>query len=242
MITGIGVSGWSHGAPHARAATVLGLASLVFRALPAPLVLVVGVLLLSRTPPKAAAASEAGGGGGGGGFGVLCGGCCSLRCALRPLLLLALLETLYASVRVDGEVVMRLEKAKGDAHAIVEADPRYESDPGLAHTLAVVDELRPEQMFEMVQQQLGELVQVHILFIDSGGACNPHLQQLGGLVQVCVYSLSLSLSPPPSLSLSLVCVWTVPAPAALPVPHLVPRLSHSLASSSRWASAAGRTG
>ena len=43
MIIGLGVSGLSRGAPNSRAATVLGVASLVIRRLPAPLVLVLGV-------------------------------------------------------------------------------------------------------------------------------------------------------------------------------------------------------
>jgi hypothetical protein len=73
---------------YAMVATALGLASLFVRRLPPPLVLVAGVYVLSRLQrtPK-----EAGNGLEDRAAGVF-SGCFSLRCALRPLLLLACIE------------------------------------------------------------------------------------------------------------------------------------------------------
>lgn len=159
MIIGLGVDGWTRSTNNtwAKCATALGCASLVIARLPPPLVLVGGVFIMQRTP-KARAGDDASG-----------SGCCSLRCALRPLLMLALLEAVYASVTVDADFVRRLEETKRDAHRVVEHQQhvdaaRHAVDPeqaaAIEQTLAVFDALTPETMLEMAAQQLAELVMV----------------------------------------------------------------------------------
>jgi hypothetical protein len=147
-IIGLGASGWVNGAKYARAATALGIASLTVRSLPAPLVLVLGVMALQGAR-RARRARERD------------GGCCTLSCALRPLLLLALLESMYASITINQEFAQRLEAAKHDPRildSIVGDDQAAAAD-----AMALLNALRPEQMVEMVQRQFGELVQLGVV-------------------------------------------------------------------------------
>ena len=107
MIIGLGVSGCRSGVKYARVAVGLGAAALLSRRLPAPLLLVGGVSCLQRATrlqdglqgglqgglqseaePRAREAREAR-------VREACG-CFSLRCALRPLLALAMLEAFYS--------------------------------------------------------------------------------------------------------------------------------------------------
>ena len=112
MIIGLGVSGMLQGTRNAKVATVLGLASLCVRRLPAPLVLVSGCLIMQRTKPRGQNDADDS------------YSCFSLRCALRPLLALAMLEAVYASVIIDADFVERLEHSKHEAHRIVEVRQR----------------------------------------------------------------------------------------------------------------------
>jgi hypothetical protein len=183
MIIGLGVNSWRPGAPlqdaagapraavargYAQAATALGVLSLIVHRLPAPLVLVGGVFCLQRTPARRV------GGQAGGEDEEACGGCFSLRCALRPLLVLALIEAAYASVNVDDEFRRRMEISKREAHRMVEMQQARAAAQGaesevvaeaaaLQSMLAVFDSLNPETMLEMAQQQLGELVQLGVV-------------------------------------------------------------------------------
>ena len=180
MIIGLGASGWhaSLASPTAangvtrgyyQAATVLGVLSLFVRRLPAPLVLVGGVWFLQRTPKKAARKGKGGGGDADYDDGrARPSDCFSLRCVLRPLLVLAVVEAIYASVVVDDEFRRRMELSKAQAHRIIEAQTaRGAAEAGqdaaeaaaMVSMLAVFDSLKPEAMLEMAQQQLGELVQ-----------------------------------------------------------------------------------
>ena len=160
LIIGLGVSGLRQGATYAQAATALGVLSLFVRRLPPPLVLVFGVWCVQRTPTRDQHADD--------GNSCLPGGCCTLRCALRPLLWLAVLEAIYASTTVDEDLRRRLEQTKHDAHLMVENTARmHRGEPELTEQLAnmesaleVYDSIRPEVMIEMAQQQLGEVVQL----------------------------------------------------------------------------------
>ena len=102
MIIGLGVSAWSQSAgrqpmkAYSMGATALGLASLFVRDLPPPLVLVAGISCLQRTPKAAQKEERAGG---------VFSGCFSLRCALRPLLLLACIEV--RRLRAPGAQVLQ---------------------------------------------------------------------------------------------------------------------------------------
>ena len=157
MIMGLGVSSWSR--HSAKVAVALGFASLVTRLLPAPLVLVAGVSCLQRTP-KAAATTEDDAAPG-------CCPCCSLRCALRPLLALAMLETLYASLASRAshdERFVHMMHASQEM-MLAQADEsdrragRTEPDP----TVQVLQIIHPQQLLELAQMQLGELVELGVV-------------------------------------------------------------------------------
>lgn len=157
MIMGIGVSSWNR--HSAKIAVALGFASLVTRLLPAPLVLVAGVSCLQRTP-KAAATTEDDATPG-------CCPCCSLRCALRPLLALAMLETLYASLAnraSHDERFVHMMHASQEM-MLAQADEsdrragRTEPDP----TVQVLHIIHPQQLLELAQMQLGELVELGVV-------------------------------------------------------------------------------
>ena len=156
MIIGLGISGLAtqdgKRQPKAIAATTLGLASLFVKRLPAPLVLVAGVYFVQRMPKKTGDKSAG-----------QCG-CFSLRCALRPLLFLAIIEAIYASTIVSDDFRQRLEESKRVAHQIVEAQAHNghrdaAAEEAMMSSLLIFDTMRPEIMLEMAQQQLGEVVQ-----------------------------------------------------------------------------------
>ena len=146
-IIGLGVNAWVNGAKYARVAIALGVASLTIRRLPAPLVLVLGVTVLHRTRARTAGAGAD-------------DGCCSLSCALRPLLILALLESMYASIVVTDDLVERLDRVAHDP-ALVRSLSGSDEEARL--TLTVLNEIRPDQMIDMAAQQLGQLVQFGVL-------------------------------------------------------------------------------
>ena len=133
MIIGLGVSGCRSGVKYARVAVGLGAAALLSRRLPAPLLLVGGVSCLQRATrlqdgmqdglqsgvqseaePRAREARE-------GSVREACG-CFSLRCALRPLLALAMLEAFYSSIPpAQLEEGMRQAKRDGTLRPLAEA-------------------------------------------------------------------------------------------------------------------------
>ena len=194
MILGLGIAAYKQGPHsrrlHARVAIALGTASLVIRKLPAPLVLVTGIFSLQRTPRVSDGAD-------GRASGAASCSCCSLRCALRPLLALALIETLCqfatrtprlhsrscracshepvrltpprshplpwmvadAWVEIDDSFLRRLNETKREARVLASLS----DDEGARSVVQIFDSIRPEQMLEMAQQQLGELVQVGVV-------------------------------------------------------------------------------
>ena len=129
MIIGLGVSGCRSGVKYARVAVGLGAAALLSRRLPAPLLLVGGVSCLQRATrlqdglqgglqseaePRAREAREVS-------VREACG-CFSLRCALRPLLALAMLEAFYSSIPPSQlEEGMRQAKRDGTLRPLAEA-------------------------------------------------------------------------------------------------------------------------
>ena len=136
-IIGLGISGWANGLWHGKAATALGLASLTIRTLPAPLVLVLGVSALQTTRPR----GERHG----------CS-CCSLSCALKPLLALALMESLYASLVADKEFVQRMDTLTHDP--LIRAEVMHSLGDGevAAREMEILDVIRPEQMLKCAIQ------------------------------------------------------------------------------------------
>ena len=137
MIIGLGISGWLKGAAHSRAATLLGVAALAFRWLPAPFVLVCGVFCLQRTARSAHSLDDE--------RRPSRYWCCTLRCALRPLLALALLETFYAALRPDEkEISQALKQAKQDAGEML-AQLDDGDEQVLAAQLQLLDAINPAQ-------------------------------------------------------------------------------------------------
>lgn len=152
MIIGLGVSSWQR-TPMARAAVALGTVALLSRRLPAPLVLVGGVSCLQRAPSTDGGSVEG------------CG-CCSLRCALRPLLGLATLELLYALYPV-GALEAELQRVRDDPklHALFDSrmEPvlqAIEPESDVQEVWRLLDTLRPEQLIDVVQQSIGEVVEL----------------------------------------------------------------------------------
>ena len=157
MIIGLGVSSWRR-SPMARAAVALGTVALLSRRLPAPLVLVGGVSCLQRAP------SSSDGGGGGG--GVAGRGCCSLRCALRPLLGLALVELLYA-LYPTGVLEAELHRVRDDPKLHARFDKQMEPvmraiepEADVEEVWRLLDTIKPEQLIDVVQQSIGEVVEL----------------------------------------------------------------------------------
>lgn len=148
MIVGLGVDAWLRGHRRAWLATTLGLASLVSRRLPAPLVLVGGIFCLQRAP-KVDAAPEGRRG---------CS-CCSLRCALQPLLALALLEAVYAGFTADETFRANLDRAKQDTVKMFDRAHVEMDDQSRKLLIA----LQPTELIELAQQQLGELVELGVV-------------------------------------------------------------------------------
>ena len=180
MIIGLGVSGWRSGVKYARVAVGLGVAALLSRRLPtppssfprtipsqpgvssrnpmplrlpAPLLLVGGVSCLQRsTRLQAELQAEPG-------AREAEGGCFSLRCALRPLLAVALLEALYSSIPPSQlEEGMRQAKRDGTLRPLAEA-----AGPDADTVLLLLDTMRPEEILDAAQQALGELVQFGVV-------------------------------------------------------------------------------
>ena len=150
MIIGLGVNGHMQGLKRARLAIAFGCASLVWRRLPAPLVLVVGVSCLQRKPkPPADEDDES---------ASSCG-CFSLQCALRPLLALALLETLYAGMIVDDKFQERMKLAQQQTKALIDAS----KPEGANEMLMLLDRIQPAQLLELASIQLGEMVQFGVV-------------------------------------------------------------------------------
>ena len=182
MIIGLGVSGWRSGVKYARVAVGLGVAALLSRRLPtppssfprtipsqpgvssrnpmplrlpAPLLLVGGVSCLQRsTRLQAELQAEPG-------AREAEGGCFSLRCALRPLLAVALLEALYSSIPPSQlEEGMRQAKRDGTLRPLAEA-----AGPDADTVLLLLDTMRPEEILDAAQQALGELVQFGVVLV-----------------------------------------------------------------------------
>ena len=149
MIIGLGVDGWRRGARYAKAAVALGLGAALSRRLPAPLVLVGGVSCLQRaTKPGAPPEHESGG-----------SGWCTLRCALRPLLAVAVLEAIYSSIPPSQlEEGMQQIKRDGTLRPMLEA-----AGPDADEAMMLLDSMRPEQVLDAAQQALGELVQFGVV-------------------------------------------------------------------------------
>ena len=189
MIIGLGVSGWRSGVKYARVAVGLGATALFSRRLPAPLLLlsflripacnpahpvcnpaypacnfvllrlpaplllVGGVSCLQRsTRLQAELQAEPG-------AREAEGGCFSLRCALRPLLAVALLEALYSSIPPSQlEEGMRQAKRDGTLRPLAGA-----AGPDADTVLLLLDTMRPEEILDAAQQALGELVQFGVV-------------------------------------------------------------------------------
>ena len=182
MIIGLGVSGWRSGVKYARVAVGLGATALFSRRLPAPLLLLPAYpacnpahpsckLMLLRLPAPLLLVG-----------GVSClqrstrlqaelqaepgareaeGGCFSLRCALRPLLAVALLEALYSSIPPSQlEEGMRQAKRDGTLRPLAEA-----AGPDADTVLLLLDTMRPEEILDAAQQALGELVQFGVVLV-----------------------------------------------------------------------------
>ena len=78
-------------------------------------------------------------------------GCSSLRCALRPLLALAMLEAFYSSIPpAQLEEGMRQAKRDGTLRPLAEA-----AGPDADQILLLLDTMRPEDMLDAAQQALG---------------------------------------------------------------------------------------
>ena len=151
LIIGLGVHAVSLRLRHARVATALGVMSLISRALPAPLVLVAGVMCLQRTsrPPSDTAANAQK------------RSCCSLRCALRPLLCLALLEMWYADMPLlaGKEFEARMQRAKRETGQLLDAAHVSNAD----EVRLILNVTRPEQILELGEKALGEVVQLGVV-------------------------------------------------------------------------------
>ena len=188
MIVGLGANGWRNSAPgtparaYAQAASALGALSLFVHRLPAPLVLVGGVFFLQRTPTRRRRRHEDDEDGHDDDDRPnLCAECFSLSCMLRPLLMLAIVESMYAGVVVNDSFRQRLEKGKHDVHAMMEQQKRRAEQMGasvsereaLDSQMAVFDSLNAESMIEMVQQGLGEVVQFGtVVALGLSGRCH----------------------------------------------------------------------
>ena len=86
-------------------------------------------------------------------------GCSSLRCALRPLLALAMLEAFYSSIPpAQLEEGMRQAKRDGTLRPLAEA-----AGPDADQILLLLDTMRPEDMLDAAQQALRELVQLGVV-------------------------------------------------------------------------------
>ena len=123
--------------------------------LPAPLLLVGGVSCLQRsTRLQAELQAEPG-------AREAEGGCFSLRCALRPLLAVALLEALYSSIPPSQlEEGMRQAKRDGTLRPLAGA-----AGPDADTVLLLLDTMRPEEILDAAQQALGELVQFGVVLV-----------------------------------------------------------------------------
>ena len=155
MIIGLGVSSWRR-SPMARAAVALGTAALLSRRLPAPLVLVGGVSCLKRAPTSSAD----------GGDSVDGCGCCSLRCALRPVLALAFVELLYA-LYPTGALEAELHRVRDDPNLHARFDAQMhpvlqaiEPEADVEEVWRLLETVRPEQLLDIVQQSIGEVVEL----------------------------------------------------------------------------------
>ena len=193
MIIGLGVSRWSGGGVGARLATGLGALSLFIRRLPAPLVLVSGVYAMQRTKKVASPTGESAGDGAN-----RCCGCCSLRTALRPLLMLAILEALHGSIVVDGDAARKVDAQKLQLHGRAEAElARHDAQRQLI--LDMVDARDPAHAAEhaaqvaAAQQAEHEAAENMLAMVDAlspASMIEMVAQQIGELV---VYLLVLAL-------------------------------------------------
>jgi len=149
MVIGLGVDAWLLlQLPYSRFAVVLGFASLLSRRLPAPLVLVAGVSCLQRSPEPARGEDENG--------SQKCN-CCSLRFVLRPLLALALLEMLYATIASRAAHDKLFVEHMQEAQRKVVMDT---TDQGgdRETVMRVLEQVQPVQLLELAEVQVGELV------------------------------------------------------------------------------------
>ena len=93
------------------------------------------------------------------------GKCCSLRCMLRPLVVLALIEAVYAAKTVDDEFRRRFDHAKGmtrQSYRVLVDEGGM--GPEGSEAFELFDAMGPAQVLEMAQQQLGEVVQVRAVW------------------------------------------------------------------------------
>lgn len=137
LILGLGIAGTLTGVADAPVALVLGGGALLLGSwLPAPLVLVVGVWRLQRRTSG-----------------------WRLRCALRPLLVLACLEALYAWFPVRAFEDSLAEARREEGEVLSELVRANLVDDTMANdTLALIDSMRPAVLLEVAQQGLGDLV------------------------------------------------------------------------------------
>ena len=149
LMIGLGLHAVSLRLRHARVATALGVISLISRALPAPVVLVAGVMCLQRARPSESASNARK------------RSCWSLRCALRPLLCLAFLEMWYADMPLlaGEEFDARMQRAKRDTDRLLDAAHVENAD----EVRLILNMTRPEQILELGEKALGEVVQLGVV-------------------------------------------------------------------------------